>query len=331
MDEDILSAAEEILGRAVRVERHRDWAVFWCPFHNDSDRAGRGGQPNFGVHLIKGYWKCLRCGATGGSLNSLRAKLGQDWKPPVSAMQPTRPPRPPSQVDCLDEAMAEARAMVQHSPAWAYIQARGLHPYTALVYGLGYGIPVPRVQREIIAAARQSLMVRHDGIWLWAGGVVYADPPTHPSVMNVRYIPAEYLAPRTRNFMPLKNHKTWGSRIRPLGSWRITASTRTVIVLEGLFDMLIAAQKIHDLNRDADTVAVYTNGASPSAKMHSWFNRHGQYEYVLLRDPDKAGQEWAKTVSESIRGGGGKVRVLRPPDLLDPDEAILSGWWPPGI
>ena len=45
MDIDILSAAEEILGPAVRVERHRDWAVFWCPFHNDSDRAGYGGQP----------------------------------------------------------------------------------------------------------------------------------------------------------------------------------------------------------------------------------------------------------------------------------------------
>ena len=62
--DDILFAAEEILGPAVRVERHRDWAVFWCPFHNDSSRAGQGGHPNFGVHLVDGYWKCLRCGAT---------------------------------------------------------------------------------------------------------------------------------------------------------------------------------------------------------------------------------------------------------------------------
>ena len=112
MDVDILSAAEEILGQAVRVERHRDWAVFWCPFHNDSDRAGRGGQPNFGVHLTEGYWKCLRCGASGGSLKSLSYKLGVDWKPPVSAAPPTRPERPPTQVEQLDEAMAEARAGV---------------------------------------------------------------------------------------------------------------------------------------------------------------------------------------------------------------------------
>jgi len=329
--EDILSGAEEILGTAVRVERHRDWAIFWCPFHNDSDRAGEGGHPNFGVNLVSGYWKCLRCGATGGSLNALRIKLGQGWRPPVSAMSPKRPPRPPSQVGMLDEAMSEARSVVQQSPAWNYLAQRGVLPYTALVYGLGYGIPIPRVHHEIIEAAKKSLMVRRDGTWLWSGGVVYADPPTHPTVMNVRYIPEELIPKGTRTFTPEKNHKTWGNRIQPLGSWRIFPGTRTVIVLEGLFDMLITAQKIHQLEREADTVAVYTNGASPAAKLHRWFSEHNQYDYVLLRDPDKAGNEWAKTVSASIRHGCAKVRTLRPPDNLDPDEAILSGWWPSGI
>ncbi|PWB78241.1 MAG: hypothetical protein C3F07_00065, partial [Anaerolineales bacterium] len=126
--EDILSAAEEILGTAVRVEAHRDWAIFWCPFHNDSDRAGEGGQPNFGVHLTEGYWKCLRCGATGGSLRSLSRKLGKGWKPPVSATRPTRPKRPPPQVELLDEAVSEARSCIQRSPAWDYLMQRGLLP-----------------------------------------------------------------------------------------------------------------------------------------------------------------------------------------------------------
>ncbi|HMM97430.1 MAG TPA: toprim domain-containing protein [Anaerolineales bacterium] len=329
--DDILSAAEEILGTAVRVEHNRDWAIFWCPFHNDADRQGQGGHPNFGVHLVKGYWKCLRCGATGGSLNSLRKKLGQDWKPPVSETRPTRPPRPPSQIERLDEAVSEARSMVQRSPAWPYLASRGVTPYTALVYGLGYGMPVPRVHRETIEAATQSMLVRKDGTWLWAGGVVYADPPTHPTVMNVRYLPEEQLPKGTRTFKPEKNHKTWGNRIQPLGCWRITPTTRTVIVLEGLFDLLITAQKIHQLGRESDTVAVYTNGASPAAKLHRWFQEHGQYEYLLVRDPDPAGAEWALALSSSIRSGGASVRTLRTPDQLDPDEAILSGWWPSGI
>ena len=329
--DDILSAAEEILGTAVRVERNRDWAIFWCPFHNDADRAGHGGHPNFGVHLVQGYWKCLRCGATGGSLNALRKKLSQDWKPPVSALQPTRPPRPPSQVERLDEAVSEARSAVQRSPAWSYLASRGVLPYTALVYGLGYGIPVPNVHHETIEAAKQSMLVRKDGTWLWAGGVIYADPPTHPTVMNVRYLPEEQLPKGTRTFKPEKYHKTWGNRIQPLGCWRITSTTRTVIVLEGLFDLLITAQKIHQLGRESDTVAVYTNGSSPSAKMHRWFQEHGQYEYVLMRDPDTAGAEWALALSSSIRSGGASVRTVLPPNQLDPDESILSGWWPSGI
>ncbi len=331
MEEDILSAAEEILGPAVQVERHRDWAIFWCPFHNDSERAGRGGHANFGVHLIHGYWKCLRCGESGGSLNTLRRRLGQEWKPPVSAAPPTRGERPPSQVEHLDEALAEARANIQHSPAWEYLAGRGLQAYTALVYGLGYGKPFPAVRQETIQAADQSLMLRRDGSWLWAGGVVYADPPTHPTVLNVRYIPDELLPPGTRNFTPSKNHKTWGRRLQPLGSWRITITTRTLVVLEGLFDMLVTAQKLRELGREADTVAVYTNGASPSARMLAWFGEHDRYEYILIRDPDSAGQAWSKTVSGAIRGGGGKVRCLHPPDHLDPDEAILNGWWPSGI
>jgi hypothetical protein len=98
--------------------------------------------------------------------------------------------------------------------AWPYLAGRGVLPYTALVYGLGYGIPNPRVHSEIIEAATQSMMVRHDGIWLWAGGVVYADPPTHPTVMNVRYIPEEQIPTGTRSFKPVKNHKTWGNRIQ---------------------------------------------------------------------------------------------------------------------
>ncbi|MBX3038582.1 MAG: toprim domain-containing protein [Anaerolineales bacterium] len=329
--ENILSVAEEILGTAVRVELHRDWAIFWCPFHNDASRQGEGGQPNFGVNLTSGYWKCLRCGASGGSLKSLQTKLGQTYTPPVSVVPPLRSKRLPTQVQLLDEAVSEARAVVQKSPAWPYLTKRGVLPYTSLVYGLGYGIPIPAVHIETIDAARQSMLVRRDGSWLWAGGVVYADPPTHPLVMNVRYIPDAQLPKGTRTFTPAKHHKTWGNRIHPLGSWRIDPSTSTLIVLEGLFDMLITAQKLHQLGRDADTVAIYTNGASPSAKMQHWFREHNQYEYILIRDPDKAGVEWAQSVSASIRHGGGKVRILQPPDRLDPDEAILHGWWPSGI
>jgi DNA primase len=328
MNQDLLSAAEALLGQAVKVETHRDWAIFWCPFHGDQQRAGQGGHANFGVHLVKGYWKCLRCGATGGSLKSLARKLGTDWKPPEADTTRRKPARLPTQVDCLDDAMSDARAHLHHSPAMPYLRSRGVSAYTALVYGLGYGNPLPAVKKDVIRAAHQSIMICRDGKWLWAGSVVYADPPIRPTVINARYIPKVQLPPGTRNFTPSENHRTWGNRIQPLGAWRIQSTTRHIIVLEGLFDMLVAAQKIHELGLDDTVSAVYTNGASPAYRMLAWFHEHGQYRYTLIHDPDKAGREWSETVSGAIRYATPDVRIVSTPGTRDPDEAILGGWWP---
>jgi DNA primase len=334
MNQDILNDAEELLGRAVKVEEHRDWAIFWCPFHGDKTRDGQGGHANFGVHLTKGYWKCLRCGATGGSLKSLSTKLGKvpkgdaNWKPPNADTVTRKPKRLPTQVDCLDEAMSDARSRIHHSPAMQYLASRGVSAYTALVYGLGYGMPVPVVHAAIIKAAKQSMMIRRDGNWLWAGSVVYADPPLRPTVINARYIPEDLLPPGTRNFTPPENHKTWGNRVQPLGAWRIRSTTRQIIVLEGLFDMLVTAQKIHNLGLDESVTAVYTNGASPAHRMLAWFREHSRYRYTLIHDPDKAGLEWCESVSGAIRHATSNLRIVSTPGTLDPDEAILSGWWP---
>jgi hypothetical protein len=100
------------------------------------------------------------------------------------------------------------------------------------------------------------------------------------------------------------------------------------VELERQFDMLVTAQKLHELGREADTVAVYTNGASPSAKILNWFLRNNRYEYILIRYPDKAGQKREENVSAAIRYGGAPIRCLCPPDTLDMDEANLSGWCP---
>ena len=324
---DILSQAQELLGPPVRIEAHRGWAVFWCPFHNDVARAGRGGRPNFGVNIDDGHWKCLRCGAAGPSLRVLRRKLGA-WQPPPQ--KPTTVYRSPSRTEMLDEAVAEARAALLRSPVPAYLRERGLRPYTSLLYGLGYGVPVPAVRRETVELARQSRLVRSSGVWLWAGGVVYADPPTRPRVLNVRYLPEERLPGKTRDFVPSGAHKTWGRRSTPLGLWRVRPSTRVIVVVEGLFDMLAFAQALHDRGLDEEILPVYTNGASPARRMLDWFTT-SPYEYLLVPDPDEAGEAWTEKVSSFICKGDGTVVAVRTPGDLDPDEALLQGWWPPGL
>jgi DNA primase len=314
---DILSEAQEILGQAVRVEEHRGWAIFWCPFHDDDARAGQGGRPNFGVNIRseKGFWKCLRCGESGPSLAALRRKMGVSHPKPVTAHRKTS-----SRVTDLDEALAETRAALLRSQAWPYLQSRGIRPYTALTYGLGYGVPVPKVHRDTLETARHSRLVARDGHWLWAGGVVYADPLTRPVTIQVRH-----LRQKTD-----KKYQTWGRLTQPLGAWCLKVSTQIVIVVEGMFDMLTFAQALHDRHLDA-VVPVYTGGASVSWAMRNWFQGHNQVGYLLVPDPDQAGKEWTKTIRAAIRKGKGVSHTVRPPKGLDPDEAILQGWWPEGI
>jgi hypothetical protein len=313
---DVLNEAVEILGPPVKVEHHRGWATFWCPFHDDAAGRGKRGRPNFGVQLDEGYWKCLRCGVSGPNLAALRRKLGS-WRPPPTSFHAVH--KPP-QITHLNEALSEARAALMGSPAERYLVQRGLRPQVTLIYGLGYGVPQPKVHLDAVQAARQSRLVADDGHWLWAGGVVYADPPVNPTTIQVRHLHQDID----------KKYQTWGRLTRPLGCWRLTALTRTVIVLEGLLDMLVLAQALHDRRIDGTTGVVYTGGASPSRSMLGWFTAR-PFGYLLIPDPDEAGQSWTKALKMAIQRGKGQSRLARTPDGLDPDQAVLSGWWPDGV
>ena len=318
--ETILSQAIELLGPPVKPDDGRGWCHWWCPFHPDAERAGRSGQPNFGINVLSdhGYWKCLRCGARGGSLAALRRKL-PGARP--NEYRPMEKRRPKPGLEALDEAIAETRAAMMRSPAWEYIQSRGVRPPTSLTYGLGYGVPDPMVGSTTRRLAETSRLVRSDGTWLWAGGVVYADPPTVPRMIQVRH-----LRPGAG-----KKYQTWGKLAVPLGAWRLKPSRHQIlIVVEGMFDMLSMAQALQD-RRLENVLPVYTGGAAVSRAILNWFEAHPEYAYVLVPDHDQAGDDWAAALQGTIKKGGGLSLVAHTPDKLDPDEALMDGWWPEGL
>lgn len=315
----ILAQAIALLGPPAKPDDGRGWTHWWCPFHADSERAGQGGTPNFGIRTSseKGYWKCLRCGARGGSLAALRHKL------PGARQEPYQPirSRPPAGLAALDEALAESRAALMRSPVWEYTRSRGVRPPIILTYGLGYGVAQPRVSTATQEQARQSRLVRRDGRWLWAEGVVYADPPTAPRTIQVRHLRRG----------EKRKYQTWGKLLVPLGAWRLKPNRHQIlIVTEGMFDMLAMAQAIHDRSLP-NFLPLYTGGASVSRAMLNWFEGHPQYAYVLVPDNDGAGEDWTAALTAAIKRGGGLVLVEHAPENLDPDEALLAGWWPESL
>ena len=317
-------------------------AVWWCPFHNDAARSGHSGKPNFSINLDTGEWNCFRCGEGGRTLFSLAHRLGSNWEPPENWRDAKFTPRvkEPTKVNYITEALAAGRNAFLTSPAFEYVtRVRGLKPFTATLYGLGYGQPAPPVSKATWEFAKESRMILGKSeTWQWAGSVFYADPLTEPTVINCRYIPEEMLPPNERWFEIHANHHTWGDRVVPLGSWRITGQTRVVIVVEGMFDMLVGAQTIAERGLDTDVVCVYTNGSMIAGPVLKWFREHKEYEYVLLPDQDPAGlggedangkfiKGWLQHLEEAIEDEK-RMYVVNPPNGKDPDEAFLDGWWP---
>ena len=137
---DVVAEATKILkAPPLHVDQRRREAWWWCPFHNDAGRTGNTGKPNFSINIDTGEWNCFRCNNGGKTLHSLAKVLGAHWDPPenwkdTAAFQKQRAP---SKVDCLNEALASARAAFLSSPALKYAEQRGtLHillRFTALV------------------------------------------------------------------------------------------------------------------------------------------------------------------------------------------------------
>ena len=174
----------------------------------------------------------------------------------------------------------------------------------------------PPVAPQVWAAARDLHLINGQDWWLWAGGILYADPPTSPTIIQVRHL---------REGAP--KYQSWGRLVEPLGAWRVTPQTRMIVVVEGMFDMLVVAQALHDRRLDGEVVPVYTSSAAVSRALRVWFEAKRKVEYVLIPDPDEAGRDWERVITAAIRKSGCPFRVARPPDGSDPDEAVVRGWW----
>jgi len=330
--DQILEESRKILKtNELRINK-KGWAEFWCPAHPDEQRGGTTGVPNFAIDLNTGRYNCFRCGFKGGSLYSLAKKLGADYQPKQAEFITKRPKREINggiTVANLSEALADAQSRILGSSAMLYLKHRGVTPYTAMLYGLGFGIGDPAVSFPTTDAGYKLGMV-YRREWLWAESVVYADPVIDPVVLNVRYLPSEYMR-QGRGFKLGKHpHRTWGDRLAPLGAWRITERTQAILVVEGLFDMLVGAQFLNQRGLYPEIACVYTNGASPSAEIVEWFGEH-DYDYFLIQDMDKGGDDWTATLTQVMNDKGFKYTLIYPPAGMDPDQAFLSGWWPPSI
>jgi hypothetical protein len=69
----------------------------------------------------------------------------------------------------------------------------------------------------------------------------------------------------------------------------------------------VGAEPLDQRGLYPDIACVYTNGDSPSAEIVEWFGEH-DYDYFLIQDPDKRGNDWPQTLTGAVNGKGGPKR-----------------------
>ena len=198
-----------------------------------------------------------------------------------------------------------------------------MDPAVAQIYGLGYGLWRPEVTPEVEQAALEHHLARRSQRgqvwWTWAEGVVYAEPLVTPPVF---FIQVRHLRKTAR----LK-YQSWGDLRVPGGAWMVNERTEVLLIVEGLFDMLVLATVLRRLGRLGRWVPLYTAGGGSRPQIEWIREKARDVDVLLIPDPDPAGKEWATRLKRILRK---RVQGVFIPPGMNPDEAVLNGWWPFG-
>lgn len=288
-----------------------------CPLPgHDHDRT-----PSFVVYRAEHRYHCFGCGRGGDVIDLVRTMEAIDFRAAVDRLTAGRPPtrrsvaatawnarspRPPplSADPALREALGlavafYARRLRQHSAAQAYLRERGLSPPTITGWGLGVagGLTdyLAWLRRPRQPFSRLGLLCG-DGQERLGGRITIPElVDDQPVWLTGRLLPGAAAAPpHAPRYESLPGP-------RPLlGFGRLPPATRTVVVTEGVFDLLLLAEWGYP--------AVALGGASPARSLVQALTRFDRV--VLLLDSDAAGQ---RGTAELVAALGARTVPIRLP------------------
>ena len=285
-----------------------------CPFHDDHN-------PSLTVDLTYARFRCWACGAQGDVIDYVQLREEIDFTQALRYLAalfgreldltaPLPPPRPKPAPRVLSEperraitvaADYYARALHDAPHARRYLTARGVVPRPRL--GIGFGRPGLRraLARHGVpeaAACAVGLLSTERHHELFAGRIIVPDRDRAgaPSWLTARVLPAK--PPRRPLYRSLSVPKPLlGLRLLPAG-------TRTVLVVEGVFDWLVA------LTLGMPAIATLGPPSDAAVEQLRPFRR-----VLLALDADTAGE---RTTSELLKAlAGTAVAVHLPPGVND--------------
>lgn len=223
-----------------------------CPFHPD------GGRPNLYVYHASQSWYCFRCGIGGDVISFVERIEGLGFRDAVARIRSDQPRRPlvppppqpvrrprmqrslpsargPAERACLAAAVELYHNRLLGDPvALAYVEGRGLDHATLERCRVGYAsgdelVAYLRWHRLPARAAIRVGLLGRDGRERLAGRVVVPEIRAGQPVWLIGR--ALDLAGSGPKYLGLPGRK-------PLVGWEAVADSRTVYLVEGVFDWL---------------------------------------------------------------------------------------------
>jgi DNA primase len=318
---------EVVAGYGIELRRQGRADVGRCPFHAD------GGRPNFHVWADTSSWWCFRCNVGGDvirlvelaesvSFREAVERLGGVAPCDLAARRPvlTVPPASRGFEDRDSEELAalQAATAVYHHRlladprALAYVAQRGLDRAAVESYRIGYAagdelIPYLRWRRLPLGPALRLGLLNHTGRELLASRIVVPELRDGQPVWLVgRILEHDAIVDGDVEKAPPKYLALRGSK--PLLGAELARDSATIIVVEGVFDLLTL--------RNWGYPAVALVGTHTRAEVIDQL-RSFRRVYLVL-DQDEAGIEATLKLVDAI--GPGAVPVALPEGTKDVAE-----------
>jgi DNA primase len=283
-----------------------------CPLHRET-------QPSFYVNARKHLFYCHGCGRGGDLIRFVELSHGLSFRQSIAYLQQQIPA--PDRDAVLEKTAAfYQRQLHRHPEAIHYLQQRGLRD-PALIEELGIGYAPGGNLRRHLAAQGYPLdllldtgLINHQGRDTFCRRVIFPCRQ-HGPIVNLygRGVPAS----GSGAAFP---HRLLARSKGGLFAWEPVRRFRTVILVEGLFDLAVLWQAGF-----RNTTCALGTQLTPG-QFQQLTDRPDRSIYIVFdQDENQAGQQASQQLAQRLADVGVSARMVPLPPGHDPNSYFAAG------